>query len=332
MPSEFELIDALVARLRPTDAVVGPGDDAAVVALSSGLHVVTTDLLVEDVDFRRSWATPADIGFKAAAVTLSDIAAMGAQPRYITAAIGAASGDRELFQGLGDGLQQACEPFNCSVIGGDVSRSPVLLVATTGVGRVKARPILRSGALPGDLILCTGTLGDSAGGLLVLESQRPGHEALRTRQLRPLPRVAAGVRLGELGLATSMLDISDGLAQDLGHLCRSSHVAAAIWLEDLPISSALARFCRDAERDPLELATTGGEDFELLFTAAETNLFRIREALEELVPVRVIGEIEQARPGGNASPVRLLSGGRDRTDSLPWRGRLQGWDHFERRS
>ena len=231
MPSEFQLIDALVARLRPTDAVVGPGDDAAVVALSSGLHVVTTDLLVEDVDFRRAWATPNDIGYKAAAVTLSDIAAMGAQPRYLTAAIGAASGDRELFEGLGDGLQQACDPFTCSVIGGDVSRSPVLLVSTTGVGRVKARPILRSGALPGDLILCTGTLGDSAGGLLVLESQRTGHEALRVRQLRPLPRVAAGARLGELGLATSMVDISDGLAQDLGHLCRRSQVAAAVWLD-----------------------------------------------------------------------------------------------------
>jgi thiamine-monophosphate kinase len=327
MPSEFELIAALTARLEPTDAVVGPGDDAAVVALAAGLHVLTSDLLVEGVDFRRAYATPRDIGFKAAAVTLSDVAAMGARPRYMTVDIGSPEASLDLFSELGAGLQEACARFDCSVVGGDVSRSPVLLLATTALGRIKARPVLRSGALPGDLLLCTGTLGDSAGGLFVLASGSGGHAELCLRHLRPQPRVEAGLRLAERGLATAMIDVSDGLLQDLGHLCRSSGVGANLWAEHLPISPQLLELCRERGCDAMALACAGGEDFELLFTAAEAGLFSIHEALDSIVPVHVIGEIHQARQDAGL-PFQITSGGRDVTQDPAWTPRLKGWDHF----
>jgi thiamine-monophosphate kinase len=325
--SEFDLIAALTAQLKPTDAVVGPGDDAAVLALGSGLHVMTSDLLVEGVDFRRTYASPRDVGFKAAAITLSDVAAMGARPRYMTVDVGSSEGTLELFSELGAGLQEACGPFDCSVVGGDVSRSPVLLLATTAIGRLKTRPVLRRGALPGDLLLCTGTLGDSAAGLLVLGEGLGGHPGLSIRHLRPQPRVEAGIRLGEQGLATAMIDVSDGLLQDLGHLCRQSGVSAIVWPEELPISADLVRFCREQTRDPVSFACAGGEDFELLFTAAEASLFSVQAALAGIVPVHVIGEIQQPRPGDSAA-VRIVSGGRDVTDRDGWRSRSLGWDHF----
>jgi thiamine-monophosphate kinase len=327
MPTEFELIAALTAELRPTDAVVGPGDDAAVVALAAGLHVLTSDLLVENVDFRRSYATPFDIGYKAAAVTLSDVASMGARPRYLTVDIGSPEASRSLFSQLGAGLQAACGPCACSVVGGDVSKSPVLLLSTTAIGRLKARPALRNGALPGDLLLVTGTLGDSAAGFRLFDVGLPGHPYLRARHLHPEPRVEAGARLAEAGLITSMLDISDGLFQDLDHICASSAVSAAVWPEHLPLSQQLSAFCLDQGLDSFDFACAGGEDFELLFTAAESNLISIQHTLEGIVAVHAIGEIQQARPAG-APSIQVLSDGRDVTAEAPWKARFQGWDHF----
>lgn len=331
MPSEFELIAALTAALRPTDAVVGPGDDAAVLALGGGLHVMSSDLIVEDVDFRRRYAAPRDIGFKAVAVTLSDIAAMGASPRYLTVDIGSPESSTDLFSELGAGLQEACLPFGCSIVGGDISRSPVLLLSTTGIGRVKGRPILRSGALPGDLLVCTGTLGDSAAGLIALDRGLDGYLQLCQRHLRPDPRVLAGARLGELGLATAMIDISDGLLQDLGHLCRASGVSAALWLDDLPLSTEFLRFCREQSRGSLSIATTGGEDFELLFTSSERHLFELQDALAGLVPIHVIGEVQEGDASRTQPLVRLFSGGFDVTDQPAWQHRQAGWDHFRPR-
>jgi thiamine-monophosphate kinase len=326
MSSELDLIAALTAQLRPTDAVLGPGDDAAVLQLAGGLHVMTSDLLVEDVDFRRSWASPRDIGYKAAAVTLSDVAAMGARPLYMTVDLGAPEGSAELFAEIGAGLQEACGAHGCSVVGGDVSRAPVLLLSTSAIGRAAAGPILRGGARPGDLLVCTGTLGDAAAGLIALERGLAGHEPLRRRQLRPEPRVEAGAVLAEHALATAMLDLSDGLLQDLGHLCRRSGVHAELWLDALPLSAELRALCARSGDDALVLAATAGEDFELLFSVQPERLDLVRESLAPLIGTTVLGRILAPEPGATA--LRLLLGGRNVTQAAPWNGLRPGFDHF----
>jgi thiamine-monophosphate kinase len=179
-------------------------------------------------------------------------------------------------------------------------------------------------------VLCTGSLGDAAGGLEVLEQGLSGHAELRHSLLRPRPPVEAGMRLGELGLASAMIDLSDGLVQDLGHICERSSVGAALWLDDLPVSEALRALCTQLRRDPLLLAATGGEDFQLLFTAPENKLLGIEEALAGSSAVHVIGEIGiRARPG--EPPVRLLRGGVDVTAEPPWSGAAAGFDHFRER-
>src|SRR5215469_9961086 len=226
---EFGLIAALSAWLPPGEqALVGIGDDAAVLAAPDGRVVATTDFLLEGRHFRRDWAGAGDVGHKAAARSLADVAAMGAKPSALLVALAAppalpVSWARELAAGLA----AECARVGASVIGGDTARAEAVVLAVTGLGDLAGRaPVLRSGAAPGDLVAVAGVLGHAAAGLALLEAglrQDPLVTPLITDHVRPAPPYDAGPEAADLG-ATAMIDVSDGLLADLGHVAAASGV------------------------------------------------------------------------------------------------------------
>ncbi len=245
------------------------GDDCAILPKDSGNDlVVTVDMLVEDVDFRLRWATPEQIGHKALAVSLSDIAAMGAVPKWSLLSIAFPaevwnSGFPDRFY---DGYVKLAERFGVEVAGGDISRSPDKLVVDSIVGGEveRGRAIRRSGARPGDVVCVSGTLGGAAAALSALERGEPADP---NRLLTPEPRVELARRLFETGLVTAMIDISDGLTGDLKHICEMSRVGASIDAGSIPVDPIVASvFSEQSER--LRCVLNGGEDFELLFSAS----------------------------------------------------------------
>lgn len=261
---------AVLARIFPrlpaaSAQLLGPGDDAAVVAAPDGRFVVTTDLMVEGPDFRLEWSTAHDLGWKAAASNLADVAAMGAVPTALVVALAAPSGSPvSLLEGIADGVRDACETLapGCGVVGGDLSVSPTLTIAITAFGDLEGRPpVLRSGARQGDVIAVAGPLGVSAAALALLFSEGVDElgmpdaaraTALRHRtegQLAPRPPIAAG-RTAANAQATAMLDLSDGLAIDAGRMAAASGIR-------IDFDSALLG------SDPA-LALAGGEDHSLL--------------------------------------------------------------------
>jgi thiamine-monophosphate kinase len=277
---EFELIARLAERLRRAGAsprstaevAVGIGDDAAV-TVPGGATVTSTEALIEGVHFRRRTAPPRSIGRKALAVALSDLAAMGASPGEAYVALGVTEDlDQEACLELYDGLGAAAAESGTAVVGGDVTRSPVLLLAVTVVGHAQRAELLvgRDGASPQQTLVVTGELGGAAAGLLLLE--RPGlaqsldrdlATALTRRQLEPKPRLAAGQALASAG-ATAMIDVSDGLGADAGQLAAASGVRAELELDRLPVQPGVPDAAAAAGLDPDDLAAAGGEDYELL--------------------------------------------------------------------
>jgi thiamine-monophosphate kinase len=286
---------------------LGIGDDAALIQQANGGEtVITTDLLVEEIDFRLNTTTPWLIGHKALAVSLSDIAAMGARPRYALLSIGVPQGiwNSDFVDELYEGFFALAEAYNVALIGGDVSRTPERIVIDSIVlgETARARAVRRSGARPGDHIFVTGALGGAAAGLRLLERgarlrrRRPRSayyrdiERLILRQLRPEPRVAWGVTLSEEHLATAMIDLSDGLSNDLAHLCQESNVGAVIDASRIPVDPLVINLCGRRALDPLLLALHGGEDFELLFTVRPRDLSWLPRSVAG-VPVTYIGDI-----------------------------------------
>ena len=259
---EQGLLALLAPRLAdPAPHDIWSGDDAAVVDVPTGRAALTTDVIVEGVDFRLDTFEPADIGWKALAINVSDIAAMAATPLYALATI-ALHPDTpvELFEGVADGLFEAASEFGVHVIGGDISEATELSLGVTLLGVPGERVVTRGGARPGDAICVTGSLGSAAGGLIALERQIDAPELIE-RQRRPRPRVAEARYAAQAG-ATSMIDLSDGLAMDLGHILAASGVGCEVEPEKLPVDESLA----SVSPDPVELAIIGGEDFQLLFT------------------------------------------------------------------
>lgn len=278
---EFGLIERLARRLAETQTApsagavrLGIGDDAAIFEVPPGRELVATiDALIEEVHFRRDWSRPEDIGWKALAVNVSDLGAMGARPLGALITL-AAPRDLPLrwIDRLYQGLAECAAAYGCPVVGGDTVRSPkhvALSIAALGTAPA-GRAALRSGAQVGDLICVTGVLGDSAAGLALLERgiglRTARHRPLVEWHRRPRPPVAAGAALAEAGLVTAMLDLSDGLASDLRHVAKRSGVGATIELDRLPISDAARQTARELKFDPTDWALHGGEDYQLLFT------------------------------------------------------------------
>jgi thiamine-monophosphate kinase len=308
--NEFEVIRHLSNRLPepPPEVIVPIGDDCAVLRLGDALWVAAADMLVAGRHFKE-WASPEDVGYKAVAANVSDVAAMGGVPRFVLASGGA--GEAETTLRCMDGVLEACEEFGTYPLGGDTTGAAALTVDVSILGQLVHAPVLRSGARPGDLLAVTGELGASAAGLLALESGDAGPKRLIRKHLRPEPRLVAGRAAARLG-AHAMIDLSDGLASDVCHLCERSGVGCRIDLDLLPIAGDTRESLRSAGRDPEVLAATGGEDYELLVAVSE----EVVEALvsESEVPVAVIGEV-------TGEGVVFLRGG-ERVDGL------SGWDHF----
>ncbi|MET0647693.1 MAG: thiamine-phosphate kinase [Pyrinomonadaceae bacterium] len=296
--------------------IKGIGDDAAVLRPRAGYDlVITADLLVEGVDFRLGggWTSPRDLGHKALAVSLSDAAAMGARPRFCLLSVGV---PRALWRGrflekLYDGVRARADEYGVRIIGGDTSRTTEgVVIDSVVLGEVRrGRALTRGGARAGDGIFVTGWLGGAAAGLKILESvagrtsRGRAARGLVLRQRRPEPRVGWGALLGEKGLATSLIDLSDGLSSDLAHVCRKSGVGARVEATSLPLDPRLAGAGFDAG-EALKLALDGGEDFELLFTASPRQASRLPAEVGG-VPVTRVGEVT-----GERGKVRLVKDGR----------------------
>ncbi len=244
--------------------LVGPGDDAAVVSAGDGRVVATTDLLVDGQHFRRDWSTPYDVGRKAAAQNLADVAAMGAMPTALLIGL-ATPADLPAFwaERFADGLADECGVVGAGVVGGDVVRSELLVVAVTALGDLQGRaPILRSGARVGDVVAVAGRLGWSAAGLAALRKGFRTPRAVVDAHRRPQPPYAAGPAAAIAG-ANAMIDVSDGLVADLGHVATASRVAISIARASLVVPDALAEVASALGVDPFDWVLAGGEDHAL---------------------------------------------------------------------
>jgi thiamine-monophosphate kinase len=289
MPGEFALIDRIRARVQPrADVALGIGDDAAVLDLPAGQQlVVACDTLVAGVHFPAE-TTAADIGWKALAVNLSDLAAMGATPAWCTLALTLPDADADWVEAFLDGFLAAAEEHDITLVGGDTTSGP-LSITVTAHGLVPAGQALRrDGARDGDEVWITGSIGDAAGALQQWRARGPASAKLRYRLDHPTPRVPAGLALR--GLASACIDISDGLAADLGHVLKASQLGARIDLGRLPTSRTLADHFDEATRWPLQLA--GGDDYELCFTAPPSAAFAIEQAMAACdTTATVIGQL-----------------------------------------
>jgi thiamine-monophosphate kinase len=347
--NEFDFIQKIrqlaADRISSPGVVRGIGDDAAVLKSFAGSNfIISTDLLVEDVDFRVDTTRPGLLGHKALAISLSDIAAMCARPRWTLLSIGVPTQvwQSEFLDEFYAGFLQLADCYGVGLIGGDVSRTPdKIVIDSTVIGECPPnREVYRSGAQPGDQIYVTGFLGDAAAGLRLIErgmrlhshktgeildssineaSVEPGAvRHLLMRQLKPEPRVGWGLLLGDQQLATAMIDISDGLSSDLNHLCTESQVGALINAAKIPIDPLLRELSGRRALDPLMLALHGGEDFELLFTVKPENVAKLPSRVDGVSATR-IGEITDL-----SDSVRISEGART------WNLEPGGWDHFER--
>jgi thiamine-monophosphate kinase len=322
---EFGLIEQ-IRRTAARDAKrvhVGIGDDAAALMLSpKSALLATTDMLLEGVHFDLATTDLFSLGWKSAAVNLSDIAAMGGTPRFCLTALGIPpSLSVEDIRVFYRGVNACLKKFGAVLVGGDTCRSRTgLVISVSMLGEAeKKRIITRSGARPGDLIFVTGTLGDSAAGLEVLQrkagnrGQGTGVRKLIEKHLRPVPRIVEGRKIAASGIASAMIDVSDGLSSDLGHICEESGVGAEIVAAHIPLSTSVMSL-KTLERPALAYALSGGEDYELLFTVRPDKLRKFRSLKLDASEIGVITR------GRSMSIV----GGDGRKTLL----RASGYDHF----
>jgi thiamine-monophosphate kinase len=335
---EFPLIERLrqITAVEQADIVVGIGDDVAVLNDGSpqGYLLATVDSMVEDVHFLRYLTTPEQLGRRALAINLSDIAAVGGQAQFALVALVLPDGTNvPWIEGMYRGMQEEAARAGVAVVGGNITSSPsTLSIHITVLGRVQAEHmLLRSGARPGDRILVTGSLGSANAGLRLARATRERQgwdahlppaerQALLDHYLTPTPRLREAAAIAATGGATAMIDISDGLSSDLGHICEQSQVGAHIAAVHLPISDAAQQVATALALPPEPLALTGGDDYELCFTAAPERVADIRAAVQQATgtPVTDIGEIVPAERGR----ILTLPDGRD----VPLEA--GGWQHF----
>lgn len=286
---EFELIERIRSRFTVPEGMVGIGDDCAVIPQKPGFEtLVTTDLLVEGVHFLFDRTDPFDLGWKAAAVNISDIAAMGGRPVGSFLSLALPKGlENEWIERFIEGFAALSRRFSCPLLGGDTSASKggiCINVAVTGECRSGSSK-KRSMAKPGDVICTTGMLGDSAAGLKIILNggryDREDEKFLVEKHFRPVPRVDEGLALAQTDGVNAMMDISDGIGSDLRHILEASDVSAEIDVSAVPKSRQLLEVCRRNGWTADELAICGGEDYELLFTAAPDHIQEVERQLEK---------------------------------------------------
>lgn len=306
--SEFELIRKIKDEISMSrsDVICGIGDDCAVVKKDdTHAFLLSTDCLVESVHFDFKYFSFIDLGKKALNVGLSDIAAMGGEPLYafVTLGIPAKTSEQDVLS-FYTGLDHAARAHGVIIAGGDVSRSrDSFFVSLTVVGQIpydQVKP--RSTAKPGDHVYVSGTLGTSALGLVLLRKGRRGENIYIQAHKNPIPRIKLGRVLAGIPEVHAMIDVSDGLVQDLGHVALASGVAAKIEFRNVPRQKDFEVLCREFKADPVKILLAGGEDYELLFTMSEAGSSRLAEALEQMrgIGVTRIGEIVSAGSEGRS--------------------------------
>lgn len=326
---EFGLIDLLAKMIsssqhNQTDPlqklIIGIGDDAAAWHGDTSIQLATVDALIQDVHFSLSTTTWKELGWKALAVNLSDIAAMGGVPTYalVSLALPGHTGVEDVAA-LYAGMLEIARQFEVAIVGGNTCQAPEVSITVTVLGSSRSKNILRrSAAMPGDKLAVTGYLGSAAAGRQMLTNQLQftpeATSYLRDAFLRPMPRLAEGQLLARRGVACA-IDISDGLLADLRHICQASRVSARVEVDRLPMHPAVKDNFGDKA---LELALAGGEDYELLFTAGAKNIDKIQH--ETACPVTVIGDIADSKPG----EISLID-----PDGQPFNLREAGWEHFK---
>lgn len=332
---EFGLINRISKDtiINPKNILLGIGDDCAAYHASTDKIVLATcDMLVENIHFTLSTCSPRQLGRKAVAVNISDIAAMGGIPCQALLSLGIASSTSvEFIDQLVDGMKEEAKLFEANIIGGDTVRSSLgLVINITLIGEVEPDLIVkRSTAKPGDLIMVTGELGGSAAGLILLLEEKKYSsvplniaEEVKSAHLFPIPRIKEGRIIARERLANSMIDISDGLASDLTRICEASAVGAKIYASKIPILSAAKEVGGLIKRSPLDLALYGGEDYELLFTVSPQKADNIIKSLKKELnaKVSVIGEIREGQEG-----IKLEDLQGKVSDLQP-----KGYNHFRR--
>jgi thiamine-monophosphate kinase len=329
--NELQIIEYIAGLAGPAEGLLkGIGDDCAVIRKDGNrVWLLTMDTLIESVHFNLGFHPPEKLGRKAVSVNVSDIGAMGGKPLFVLLSAGMPHGfDEAWFRAFVRGLTEACHEYGCFIIGGDTVASPGGLTFTlTVIGEAEAdRVMYRSGAQPGDTVWVSGELGWAAAGLELLtagiEPDNRDLDCFREKHLDPRARVLLGQRLADSGWVHAMMDLSDGLATDLAHLCKQSEVGARLFAEDLPDLAMLAPVARLTGSDPERWALSGGEDYELLFTAEpdrSMELTRIGEDCgQSLFPVGTIVA------GSGVTLVRHRPDGTSEENAVAY----QGFDHF----
>jgi thiamine-monophosphate kinase len=307
---EFGLIERVTKKLKDKDVLVGIGDDAAVIKTEKGLQVLTTDCLVEGDHFRREWFTPEQIGMKAIEINVSDIAAMGAIPKYVLVELALPEDlDVEFVEELYKGMWKVCDKYNIEVIGGNMAHCENIVISITLTGEVdKNNLCLRRGAKPGDFIFVSGHLGNGRAGLRLFQEDLKGFEQVRKSYLEPKAQLETALKIATY--ANSMIDVSDGLAPEIKHICDESNCGTIIYKDKIPIKDEVRNVARTLNEDEYDYALFGGEDFELVFTVSKEKLDKVNGLL--------VGEIIKNKE------IKLSSNGKEKeiTES--------GYDHFSR--
>ncbi len=317
--SEFSLIDRIAKKFEyKNDVLKGIGDDTAVIKLNKNKYLLyTCDSLVSGIHFSEKYSVPYQIGRKAAAVNISDIAAMGGQPNHCLVSLFLPKGTTKKFiDELYQGLTEECRLYDIDIVGGNIAKSNQFIIDLFLVGEVFPQNLLlRSGAKVGDLVLVTGNLGDSAAGLKLLQNPQlniPERDKKRliSRHLTPIPRIKEAMLISKSKKATSMIDISDGLSSDLLHICQASQVSVKLFVDKIPVSDSVK----------IDLALNGGEDYELCFTmpAKYASDFSHKLEKETTTKVTIVGEIIPQIQG------RWLINSTGKKFPL----KAKGWDHF----
>lgn len=308
---EFGLIKRIYEKVNDRDIIAGIGDDTAVIRYKDDKHLLwTTDMLVEEDHFSLKWSSAKQIGMKAIEASVSDIAAMGGLPKYALVSMSLKEDTPvEFVDELYKGMREACKKYDIAIIGGDTTHGSEIAVNVSMIGEVEKDFLsLRSGAKVNDLILATGDLGKSAAQLALLKNNLKGPVK---EHLEPKARLKEARKLVHAGV-NAMIDVSDGLASEVRHICEESRVGAVIYKEKIPISDDTRKIAAVLRKDAADFALNGGEDFELVFTIPKEKL----QIVNLLTKVTVVGEIVEKEKG-----ISLLEKGK--------RLRLgNGYDHF----
>ena len=304
---EFGLIDKITKKPKNKDVVIGIGDDAAVVK-TSGLTVLTIDCLVEGDHFRKDWFTPKQIGMKAIEINVSDIASMGATPKYALVSLGLPNDlDVEFVEKLYDGMWKVCDKYNIEIVGGNMTHCGQIFISITLTGEVNKHDLsLRSNAKAGDFIFVSGSLGNGRAGLRLFQEKLDGFDEVRKNYLEPKAQLGFSKKITKF--VNAMEDISDGLASEIKHICDESKCGAIIYKDKIPIKDEVRNIAKKLGEDEYNYALFGGEDFELVYTVPKNNLEKVKGYL--------LGEITKNKE------IKLNFKGKEQKINK------KGYDHF----